>query len=105
MLSITNKNFCANPTLKKLVMLIGLLLVLLSVFEQTSDDYNYQGSANAKVSILQIDKDHQRDIDKAVLALQVVGSGALLVSVAFTFYSLLYQEPTLLVHHRPPNVY
>ncbi len=90
--------------LKKLVMLMGLLLVLLSVFEQTSDDYNYQGSANAKVSILQIDKDHQRDVEKAVLAFQVLGSGALLVSFVFTFYSSLYQEPILLVHHKPPKV-
>lgn len=110
MLTVINKNFCANTTLcanatlKKLLMLIGLLLVLLSVFEQISDDYNYQGSGSAKVSIVQIDKDHQRDVEKAVLAFNVLDTGALLVSFSFILYNLLYQEPFLLVHHRPPNV-
>lgn len=104
MLSINNKNFCANLTLKKLLMLTGLLLVLLSVFEQTSDDYDYQGGSNAIVSILQIDKDHQRDVEKAFLVLQALGSAALLMSAMFTVYHLLYQEPVLLVHHRPPNI-
>lgn len=98
-----NKNFYANLALKKLLMLIGLMLVLLSVFEQTSDD-DYQGSGSAKVSMLQIDKDHQRDVEKAVFAFNVPGTGALLVSFLFILYNMLYQEPFLLVHHRPPNV-
>jgi len=103
MLTITNDKFYANQTLKKLVMLIGLLLVLMSVFEQTSDSYAYQTNGNAQVSMLQIDKDHQRDVEEAVLAFHVLGSGALLVTVVFCFYNMLYQEPTLLVHLRPPN--
>lgn len=110
MLTVINKNYyantilCVNTALKKLLMLFGLLLVLLSVFEQTSDDYNYQGSGAVKVSILQMDKDQQRDVEKAVLAFHVPGSAALLVSVLFIFYNMLYQEPVLLVHHRPPNL-
>lgn len=103
MLTITNKKFYANQALKKLVMLIGLLLVLMSVFEQTSDSYAYQTDGNAQVSMLQIDKDHQRDVEEAVLAFQVLGNGALLAGVVFCLYSMLYQEPTLLVHLRPPN--
>lgn len=102
MLTTTNKKVYSNQALKKLVMLIGLVLVLLFVFEQTSDDYDYQGSGSAKVSMLQLDKDH-RDIEEAVLAFKVLGNGMLLLAVVFCVYHLLYQEPTLLVHHRPPN--
>ncbi len=103
MLTITNKKFYANHSLKKLVMLVGLMLVLLSVFEQTSEDYDYKVSSNAQVSMLQLDKDHQRDVEEAVLAFHVLGNGALLTNVMCSSYSMLYQEPTLLVHHKPPK--
>lgn len=102
MLTTTNNKLFNHRALKNLVMLVGLLLVLLFVFEQTSDDYDYPGSGSAKVSMLQLDKDH-RDVEEAVLAFKVLGNGVLLLAVVFCVYHLLYQEPTLLVHHRPPN--
>lgn len=103
MITITHKKFCANLTLKKIVMLIGLLLVLLSMFEQASGDYEYQNSNGAKVSMLQLDKDHHRDVEEAVLAFQILGNGILLFGLMICIYNVLYQEPTLLVNHRPPN--
>jgi hypothetical protein len=102
MLTNTNNKLYAKQTLKKLILLVGLVLVLLFVFEQTSNDYDYQGSGSSKVSMLQLDKDH-RDIEEAVLTFKVLGHGLLLLTVVFIVYSLLYQEPTLLVHPRPPN--
>lgn len=100
--AIINNKFYANQALKRLLMLAGLLLVLLYVFEQTSDDYHYQGSSSAKVSMMQLDKDH-RDIEEALLAFKVLGFGVFMITAVFCVYHMLYQEPTLLVHHKPPK--
>lgn len=88
---------------KRLLLVFGLVMVFAVVIEQGSDNYTYEPSSSSQVSFMQLDKDNNRDVGDAVSVFNVSNNNLSLISNIFYFYNIAYQEPTLLVHLRPPN--
>ena len=88
---------------KRLLLVLGLVIAFTSVVEQSTDNYLYESSGSAQVSMMQLDKDNNRDMGDAVSVFALLGNNLSRTSDVFYFYSTYYQEPTLLVHLRPPN--
>lgn len=89
---------------KKLLIIFGLLAIFASVVQHGVDNYSIDSSANGQATVLQLDKDNNRDVgDTVPIAAVVYDHFAVSNSVHF-FYSASYQEPILLVQQRPPNV-
>lgn len=88
---------------KKLLLVIGLIAIFASVIQQNFDahDGDYVGSSQA--TVVQLDKDNNRDIGDAAAIATVLYNQFPEISSVYYFYSASYQEPTLLVHLRPPN--
>ena len=88
---------------KKLLIILGLIAIFASVVQHGVDDYSVDSSANGQVTVLQLDKDNNRDVgDTLPIAVVLYKSFAVSNSVHY-FYSASYQEPILLVQQRPPN--
>lgn len=88
---------------KKLLLILGLIAVFASVIQQSFDEESSNSLSSAQGIVAQIDKDNQRDIgDKALITVPAYNQFPV-KSFVYYFYSASYQEPTLLVHQRPPN--
>ena len=88
---------------KRFLLVFGLVMVFAVVIEQTADNYIYEPSGSSQVSFIQLDKDNHRDVGDAVSLFKVFNQNLTKISNIFYFYNIAYQEPTLLVHLRPPN--
>jgi hypothetical protein len=88
---------------KRLFLVFGLVMVFASVIEQSSDNYLYESPNNSQVSMMQFDKDNNRDIGDAVSVFSKYDNKLCAVTNFFNSYKIAYQEPTLLVQHRPPK--
>jgi hypothetical protein len=88
---------------KNLLLIAGLIALLASVTQQYFATDDAQSFGNGKVTVVQLDKDNNRDSgDKAFIG-TVVYHQYSEKSSDYYFYSASYQEPTLLVHLKPPK--
>jgi len=78
-------------------------MVFTTVIEQSADHYTYESSSSSQVSMMQFDKDSNRDVGDAVSVVNTSSNNLSQISNIFYFYNIAYQEPTLLLHLRPPN--
>jgi len=88
---------------KKLLLIIGLIAVFASVVQQYFDTHGSDLSSNGQATVVQCDKDNNRDTGDAAAVTTVTYNQFSKKSTVYYFYSASYQEPTLLVHLRPPN--
>lgn len=88
---------------KNLLLIAGLIAILASVTQQYLAADDAQSFGNGKVTVVQLDKDNNRDSgDKAFIGTVVYHQYSEKNS-DYYFYSASYQEPTLLVHLKPPK--
>jgi hypothetical protein len=88
---------------KKLLLIFGLIAIFASVIQQNFDTHFSDTPGNGQATVVQFDKDNNRDTaDTAAIATVLYNQFSKKSSIYF-FYSASYQEPTLLVHLRPPN--
>jgi len=88
---------------KKLLLIAGLIAIFSAVLQQHFCTDAKESLANGKSTVVQFDKDNNRDtFDKAVIGAISYNQFSEKSSVYY-FYSASYQEPTLLVHLRPPK--
>ncbi len=88
---------------KRLLLVLGLVMVFAAVIEQTADNYIYEPPTSSQVSFIQLDKDNHRDVGDAVSLFKICNENLINISNIYYSYNIAYQEPTLLVHLRPPN--
>jgi hypothetical protein len=88
---------------KKLLLILGLIAVFASVIQQSFDSYSSDVFGNNQAAVVQFDKDNNRDVGDAVPIAMVLYNQFSENNSVYYFYSASYQEPTLLVHQRPPN--
>jgi hypothetical protein len=88
---------------KKLLLILGLIAIFLSVIQQNCDRHGNDFPGNGQSTVMQFDKDNNRDAGDSVVVATVLYSQFSKKSSVYFFYSASYQEPTLLVHLRPPN--
>lgn len=88
---------------KKLLLIFGLIAILASVIQQDFDNYT-SDLANGQSTVVQFDKDNPRDNADTVAVTAVFNDHRPKTNTIYYFSSISYQEPTLLVHQRPPNV-
>ncbi len=88
---------------KKLLLVFGLIAILASVIQQDFDNYSAD-LTNGQSTVVQLDKDNPRDNGDTVAVTAVLYNHRLETNTIYYFSSISYQEPTLLVHQRPPNV-
>ena len=88
---------------KKLLIIFGLIAIFASVVQHGVDNYAVDSSANGQASVVQLDKDNNRDVGDTVHIAQIVYDLFALTDSVHYFHSASYQEPTLLVQQRPPN--
>lgn len=88
---------------KKLLLVLGLIAIFASVIQQNFDAHDGDYSGNSQATVVQLDKDNNRDTGDAAAIATVFYHQFPEISSVYYFYSASYQEPTLLVHLRPPN--
>ncbi len=88
--------------LKKLLLIAGLIAIFASVIQQYFDGHASNSLGNSLPTVVQLDKDNRDAGDTAAIAAVFHSQFSEKISV-YHFYSASYQEPTLLVHLRPPN--
>ncbi len=88
---------------KKLLLIIGLIAIFASVIQQDFDTHNGDFASNGQATVVQFDKDNNRDTGDTATIASVIYKQFSKKSTIYYFYSASYQEPTLLVHLRPPN--
>lgn len=89
--------------LKKLLLILGLIALFASVVQQNFDEEDSYSFGGAQSTVVQLDMDNPRDFgDKALITFPTYNQFPV-KSFVYYFYSASYQEPTLLVHQRPPN--
>lgn len=88
---------------KKLLFILGLMTVFASAIQQDFDSQYSDSLSSSQESVAQLDKDNNRDVADTLPANTVVYAHPSEKHSVFYFYSASYQEPTLLVHLRPPN--
>lgn len=88
---------------KKLLLIFGLIAILASVIQQDFDNYATDFT-NGQSTVVQLDKDNPRDNGDTVAVTSVFHDHRPKTNTIYYFSSISYQEPTLLVHQRPPNV-
>ena len=88
---------------KKLLLVFGLIAILASVIQQDFDSYSAD-LTSSQSTVVQLDKDNPRDSADTVAVNAVSFDRRPETSTVYYFSSISYQEPTLLVHLRPPNV-
>jgi len=89
--------------LKKLLLIFGLIAIFTSVVQQNFDAHAGDAFNSAQSTVMQLDKDNNRDHGDAAAVATVLYHQFPENSSTYYFYSASYQEPTLLVHLRPPN--
>jgi len=89
--------------LKKLLLILGLIAIFASVVQQNFDEHSSDAFNNGQTTVMQFDKDNNRDLGDAAAVATVLYHQFPENSTTYYFYSASYQEPTLLVHLRPPN--
>jgi hypothetical protein len=89
--------------LKKLLLIIGLIAIFASVIQQNFDAHASDFPGNGQATVVQFDKDNHRDTADTAVVATVIYNQFSKKSTIYYFYSASYQEPTLLVHLRPPN--
>jgi hypothetical protein len=89
---------------KKLLLIVGLIAIFASVIQQNYDAHASDMPGNGQATVVQFDKDHNRDSADTAATTTVLYNQFSKKSTIYYFYSASYQEPTLLVHLRPPNV-
>jgi hypothetical protein len=89
---------------KKLLLIVGLIAVFASVIQPHFNVDGSDSSGNGQATVVQLDKDNNRDAVDAVVITTVLYNQFSEKSSVYYFFSASYQEPTLLVHLRPPNV-
>ncbi|MDO9050660.1 MAG: hypothetical protein Q8N02_01065 [Methylotenera sp.] len=88
---------------KNLLLIAGLIAIFVSVTQQHFAADDAESFGNGKVTVVQFDKDNNRDSgDKAFIGTVVYHQNSEKSSIYY-FYSARYQEPTLLVHLKPPK--
>ena len=88
---------------KKLLLIFGLIAIFASAIQQHFDTHASDSIGNPQATVVQFDKDNNRDAGDVAVAATVLYKKFSETSSAYYFYSASYQEPTLLVHLRPPN--
>jgi len=88
---------------KKLLLIVGLIAIFASVIQQNLDNHASHSLDNTQATVVQLDKDNNRDAGDVVATATVLYHQFPEKSSVYYFYSASYQEPTLLVHLRPPN--
>ena len=88
---------------KKLLLIFGLIAIFTSAIQLNFDTYASDSIGNPQVTVVQFDKDNNRDAVDVAVAATVLYKRFPENTSAYHFYSASYQEPTLLVHLRPPN--
>lgn len=88
---------------KNLLLVAGIIAIIASVTQQYFAADDAESFGNGKLTVVQLDKDNNRDSgDKAFIG-TVVYPQYSEKSSEYYFYSASYQEPTLLVHLKPPK--
>ena len=87
---------------KKLLLIVGLIAIFASVIQPHFNADASDSSGNGQATVVQLDKDNRDAVDAVVIAAVLYNQFSKKSSV-YHFYSASYQEPTLLVHLRPPN--
>lgn len=88
---------------KKLLLILGLIAIFASVIHQHFDTDASDSMGTDQVTVVQFDKDNNRDAGDAVAIATVLYNRFSEKSSVYYFYSASYQEPIPLVHLRPPN--
>jgi len=88
---------------RKLLIILGLIAIFASVIQHDVDSYSIDSSGNDQATVVQLDKDNNRDVGDAVPIAAVVYKHFSVSNSVHYFHSASYQEPTLLVQQRPPN--
>lgn len=90
---------------KKLLLIFGLIAVFASVIQQNLDTDASHSIGGSQTTSIQFDKDNQRDVADKALISPAINNQFSMKSPVYFFYSTSYQEPTLLVHQRPPQYF
>lgn len=88
---------------KKLLLIVGLIAIFASVIQQDFDAHASDFPGNGQATVVQLDKDNNRDTGDTAAIATVIYNQFSKKTTIYYFYSASYQEPTLLVHLRPPN--
>lgn len=91
-----------KPVFKKLLLIFGLIAIFASVIQQDFDNYSAD-LTSGQSTVVQLDKDSPRDHGDTVAVTSVFYDQRPQTNTFYHSYSVSYQEPTLLVHLRPPN--
>lgn len=88
---------------KNLLLVAGIIAILASITQQYFPADDAQSFGNGKVTVVQLDKDNNRDSGDKAFSGTIEYHQYTEKSSDYYFFSASYQEPTLLVHLKPPK--
>lgn len=88
---------------KKLLLIIGLISIFASVFNQHFNNNAFDTQGTSLVTMVQFDIDSNRDAVDDIAVASVLYHKIIKKNSVYHSYNASYQEPTLLVHLRPPT--
>ena len=95
---------------KRLLLVLGLVMVFAAVIEQTADNYIYEPPTSSQVSFIQLDKDNHRDVGDAVSLFKICNENLIknvkekdLKPGSFGFMAMKYQQKQILSHTLAPK--
>jgi hypothetical protein len=88
---------------KNILLIIGLISIFASIFNQHFNNNAFDTQGNDLVTMVQFDTDSNRDIADNIAATSVLYHQITQNNSTYYSYCASYQEPTLLVHLRPPR--
>lgn len=88
---------------KKLLLIVGLIAIFAAGFQQHFDDYTNDSFGHGQTTVVQFDKDPNRDAGEELVVIPVLYNQFSKKSFVYYSSSASYQEPSLLAQQRPPN--
>lgn len=91
-------------SLARLISIIGMLAVLATTMQLSIDLYETKVIEKAQLSVAQPDKDSNRDLGDTIVAFHTYANHLHGVHTMLQHDYAHYQEPTPLLHQRPPRL-
>ena len=91
-------------TIVRLISIIGIMAVLLATTQLSMDLYENKVIEKAQLSAAQPDKDSNRDLGDTIVNISLYTNPYDGAHILLQHDHANYQEPTLLLHQRPPRL-
>lgn len=89
-------------TIARLISIIGILTTLALITQTNIDLYDDSITESTQLSVTQPDKDGHRDLNDTIIDITPRSTHWYSTDIALQHNDAIYQEPTLLLHLRPP---